>query len=362
MLKMGFRWFGAEDDPITLNEIRQIPGTDQVVGALYDVPVGEVWPKEKIASLVDKVHKSGLKMEVIESVNIHDDIKIGLPSRDQYIENYKTTIKNLSSFGIKVICYNFMPVFDWLRTDLHEQLEDGSNAMSYDPSKIAEDPNEMISRIQSDSKGFKLPGWEPERLKSIKSLFDAYKGIDTEKLTANLKYFLDAIIPTCEKYDVRMAMHPDDPPFPLFGLPRIYKNREDMVKIEQLYESPYNAFTICTGSLGENPNNNLPAIIREFVKKDRAPFIHVRNIKFTNPGKTQFHESAHLSAEGSIDMYGIMEALIDTGFDGYIRPDHGRNIWGENGRPGYGLYDRALGITYLLGLWEAISKDREEYV
>lgn len=356
MMKMGFRWFGTKDDPITLKEIRQIPGTDQVVGALYDIPVGEVWPKEEIASLVNRVHEAGLKIEVIESVNIHDDIKIGLPSRDQYIENYKTTIKNLSSFGIKVICYNFMPVFDWLRTNLHEKLEDGSNAMSYDPSKIADDPNDMIARIRRDSKGFKLPGWEPERLASIKSLFDDYKGVDTEKLTANLKYFLDAIIPTCEKYDVRMAMHPDDPPFPLFGLPRIYKNREDMVRIERLYESPYNAFTICTGSLGENPENDLPAIIREFVKKDRAPFIHLRNIKFTNLEKTQFHETSHLTSEGSLDMYAIMKSLVDSGFDGYVRPDHGRNIWGENGRPGYGLYDRALGITYLTGLWEALTK------
>lgn len=357
MLKMGFRWFGSEDDPISLSQIRQVPGTTQVVGALYDVPVGAVWPKDKISKMMKEVHDAGLKMEVVESVNIHDDIKIGLPSRDQYIENYKITIKNLSKFGVKVICYNFMPVFDWLRTNLHEQLEDGSNAMSFDPSKIAKDPNEMIERIRKDSKGFKLPGWEPERLASIKSLFDAYSDIDTRKLTENLKYFLDAIIPTCERYDVRMAMHPDDPPFPLFGLPRIYKNRDDMVQIEQLHESRYNAFTICTGSLGENPRNDIPTIIREFVKKDRVAFMHVRNIKFTNSEKTTFHETAHLSSEGSLDMYQIMKVLADTGFDGYIRPDHGRNIWSESGRPGYGLYDRALGIAYLNGLWEAIQQN-----
>jgi mannonate dehydratase len=171
-----------------------------------------------------------------------------------------------------------------------------------------------------------------------------------------LKYFLDEIIPVCEECDVRMAMHPDDPPRPLFGLPRIYKNREDMLAIEQLHESKYNGFTICTGSLGENPANDVPAIIREFVAKDRAPFIHARNIKFMG-NEGDFHESAHLSSEGSLDMYEIMKALYDTGFDGYIRPDHGRDIWGEEGRPGYGLYDRALGITYLNGLWEAIEKE-----
>lgn len=353
-LKMGFRWFGEKDDPISLAQIRQIPQTKQVVGALFDVPVGEVWPQEKIDALKKQVEDAGLKLEVIESVNIHDDIKIGAPTRDKYIENYIQTIKNLSKAGVKVICYNFMPVFDWLRTDLHHQLADGSNAMMYDESKLPKDPEALMAEMNSGSRGFSLPGWEPERLAALKELFAAYKDVSEEKLVENLKYFLDAIIPVCEKFDVRMAMHPDDPPKPLFGLPRIFKNREDMLRIEQLHESRYNGFTICTGSLGENPANDLPAIIREFVPKDRVPFMHVRNIKHV--GKNKFHESAHPSTEGSLDMFEIMEALHDTDYDGYIRPDHGRNIWGEDGRPGYGLYDRALGITYLLGLWEALNK------
>lgn len=356
MENMGFRWFGSNDDPIKLEQIRQIPGTSQIIGALYDVAVGEVWPDNKIAALKKEVTDSGLKLEVIESVNIHDDIKIGLSSRDQYIENYKQTIKNLSKYGIKVICYNFMPVFDWLRTDLHWKLTDGSNAMAYQPNQLATTPDEMIERTATGAHGLKMPGWEPERLAHITALFDAYKDIDTKKLTENLKYFLDAIIPTCEKYDVRMAMHPDDPPFSVFGLPRIYKNKEDMEIIEALHESRYNGFTICTGSLGENTKNDVPAIIREFVGKDRAPFIHARNIKFMNSEKTEFHESAHLSSDGSLDMYEIMKACADSNFKGYIRPDHGRNIWNEDGRPGYGLYDRALGIAYLNGLWEAIQK------
>lgn len=353
-MEMGFRWFGSKDDPIKLQQIKQIPGITQVVGALFDVPVGEVWSKKKIAALKKEINDAGLKMDVVESVNIHDDIKIGKPSRDKYIENYKETIRNLSEYGVKVICYNFMPVFDWLRTDLQFDLPDGSNVMSFKLDKLADDPQEMIDRVKNDSKGYSLPGWEPERLSEIKRLFDAYKDVDEKKLTDNLKYFLDAIIPVCEECDVRMAMHPDDPPMPLFGLPRIYKNREDMVKIEELHESKYNGFTICTGSLGENPDNDVPAIVREFVKKNRAPFIHTRNIKFT--GKTDFHESAHLSSEGSLDMYEIMKAMYDSGFKGYVRPDHGRNIWNESGRPGYGLYDRALGATYLNGLWEAINK------
>ncbi|MFT8401205.1 MAG: mannonate dehydratase [Lentilactobacillus diolivorans] len=353
-LKMGFRWFGANDDPISLAEIRQIPQTKQVVGALYDVPVGDAWPQDKIDTLKKQVIDAGLKLEIIESVNIHDDIKIGLPSRDMYIANYIQTIKNLSKAGIKVICYNFMPIFDWLRTDLHHQLVDGSNAMMYDESKLPKDPEELLNEMNSGSRGFTLPGWEPERLAALKELFAAYKDVSADKLRENFKYFLDAIMPTCEKYNVRMAIHPDDPPKPLFGLPRIFKNREDMIKIEQLYESRFNGFTICTGSLGENPGNDLPTIIREFVPKDRVPFMHVRNIKYI--AKNAFHESAHPSSEGSLDMYEIMKALHDTDYNGYIRPDHGRNIFGEDGRPGYGLYDRALGITYLEGLWEALEK------
>ncbi|MFC6169605.1 mannonate dehydratase [Loigolactobacillus jiayinensis] len=353
-MQMGFRWFGSADDPIKLQQIKQIPGVKQVVGALFDVPVGEVWPKAKIATLKKGINAAGLQMDVIESVNIHDDIKIGKPTRDKYIENYKTTIRNLAEYGVKVICYNFMPVFDWLRTDLHYQLADQSNVMAFEAEKLTSDPQEMIDQIKNNSKGFILPGWEPERLAEIKHLFDAYKDVDEKKLTDNLKYFLDAIIPVCEECDVRMAMHPDDPPRPLFGLPRIYKNRDDMVKIEELHESKYNSFTICTGSLGENPDNDVPAIIREFVRKDRAPFIHARNIKYTSRGN--FHEAAHLSSEGSLDMYDVMKAMHDSGFDGYVRPDHGRNIWGEDGRPGYGLYDRALGATYLNGLWEALEK------
>lgn len=357
MLKMGFRWFGAQDDPITLSQIRQIPGTTQVVGALYDVPVGEVWPLEKIQALKKQVTDANLILEVIESVNIHDDIKIGKPSRDRYIENYQQTIRNLAKCGIKVICYNFMPIFDWIRTDLAYPLPDGSTVMRFEHQQVEKSPEEMIATVQNNANGFELPGWEPERLARVQRLFTDYRDVDAAKLRANLKYFLDAIIPVCEECDVKMAMHPDDPPMSLFGLPRIYKNRDDMQQILAMHDSPYNGLTICTGSLGENPANDLPAIIREFVSRDRVPFMHVRNIKFTNE-QGDFHESAHLSREGSLDMVAIMQALHEKHFDGYIRPDHGRNIWGETGRPGYGLYDRALGIAYLNGIWETLDHEK----
>lgn len=353
---MGFRWYGPTD-PITLDKIRQIPDTKQVVGALWDIPVGEIWPETEIKEMKEQIEKSGLKLEVIESVNVHDDIKIGLPTRDQYIENYIQTIRNLAKYGIKVICYNFMAVFDWMRTDLHFELPDGSKSMRFQ-KKFFENktPEEIVNNVENASNGYTMAGWEPDRLSQIKQLFIKYEDVDEEKLLKNLKYFLDAIIPVCEKCGIRMAMHPDDPPFSIMGLPRIYKNSADMRKILSLHDSWSNSLTICAGSLGEDVRNNVPEIMSEFVKKDRVAFVHLRNIKFEND-EGDFHETNQNSCQGSLDMYEIVRALYENNYDGYVRPDHGRDIWGEHGVPGYGLFDRALGINYLHGLWEAIDKN-----
>jgi mannonate dehydratase len=354
-MKMTFRWFGEQDDKITLSQIRQIPAVSGVVGALYDVPVGEVWPLDKIMKLKQTVNHAGLSLEVIESVNVHEDIKLGAPSRDRYIDNYKQCIRNLSAAGVKVICYNFMPVFDWLRSDLAFELPDGSNALSYDNEALkGVSPDELVKSMENSSNGFALPGWEPYRLKELKALFEKYSDVDEEKLFSNLQYFLEQIIPVCEEADIKMAIHPDDPPWSLFGLPRIVNCRENLDRIVKLVDSPYNGLTLCSGSLGSNPQNHIPELVRHFGAMDRIPFAHVRNIKFW--GNKCFHESSHLSSDGSLDIFEIMKAYHDIGFTGYMRPDHGRNIWGEQGRPGYGLYDRALGITYLNGLWEAIDK------
>lgn len=354
-MKMTFRWFGAKDDSVTLKQIRQIPGMTGVVGALFDIPAGEVWPKDKIKKLKDEVNAAGLELEIIESVNIHDDIKIGLPTRDKYIENYKETIRNLSEFGIKVICYNFMPVFDWTRTNLAKELEDGSTVLSYEQAVIDKiDPTDMVNSFQKNSEGYTLPGWEPERLKHLKELFKKYEDVSEEKLAENLKYFLEKIIPTCEECDVKMAIHPDDPPKEIFGLPRIVKNASDLERIVNMVDSIYNGLTLCSGCLGANPANDIPGIIRKFGAMGRIHFAHVRNVKMLGEGN--FDESSHLSKDGSLDLFEIMKAYHDIGFTGYVRPDHGRMIWGEVARPGYGLYDRALGVTYLNGLWEAINK------
>ncbi len=357
-MKITFRWFGEKDDSVKLEQIKQIPGVTGVVGALYDIPVGEVWPMDKILALKDTVEKAGLELEVIESVNIHEDIKLGLPSRDRYIENYKKCIRNLGKAGVKVICYNFMPVFDWMRSELAHKLSDGSEALFYDHKVVKDiDPVKLVEDMATNSNGFILPGWEPERLAELKDTLEKYKSVDEEKLFENLKYFLENIIPVCEETDVKMAIHPDDPPWSLFGLPRIVTSRENLDRLVKLVDSPYNGLTLCSGSLGANPANNIPEIIRHFGSMGRIHFGHVRNIKFT--GDKVFHETSHLSSDGSLDLFEIMKAYHDIEFKGYIRPDHGRMIWGEKARPGYGLYDRALGIAYINGLWEAMTKQKK---
>lgn len=356
-MEMTFRWYGADQEKITLDQIREIPGVKGVVGCMMDIPVGEVWPEERVAALVKQVEDHGLTLKVIESVNIHDDIKVGLPSRDKYIENYKQTIRNLAKYGIKVICYNFMPVFDWIKSDLDYQLPDGSKTLCFEKKDIPDDPQELLDTYSKGTNGFTLPGWEPERLAQVKHLFEIYKDVDEDKLRENLVYFLKAIMPTCEECDVKMAIHPDDPPYSMFGLPRIIKNREDLDWLCNAVDTPYNGITLCTGSIAEDPANDVYAILEEFTRRGRIHFAHVRNIKYLHPGENKdFYESAHLSEEGSLDMYRIVQALHDNGFTGFIRPDHGRMIWGETGRPGYGLFDRALGVAYINGLWEALEK------
>lgn len=350
---MTLRWFGKNFDSVTLKQIRQIPGVKGVITTLYDSKVGEAWKEEDVKKIKEEVEEAGLKIYGIESVNIHDDIKIGLPSRDKYIENYIKTLEVLGKNKINLVCYNFMPVFDWTRSDLAKVRPDGATVLSYDQDIIDKiDPQKMFEQIDSSSNGFVLPGWEPDRLSRLKELFEMYKDVDDEKLFENLKYFLSAVMPTCEKYNIKMAIHPDDPAWPVFGLPRIIVNKENILRMVNSVNSPCNGVTLCAGSLGSNPKNDIPDIVRSL--KGKIFFAHVRNLEHTAPGK--FQEAAHLSSDGSMDMFAIMKAFYDIGFEGPFRPDHGRAIWDEVSMPGYGLYDRALGAVYLQGLWEAIEK------
>lgn len=351
-MQMTFRWFGENDDSIPLSHIRQIPGVTGVVWALQDVPAGEKWPLERIQEVKEQADRYGFNIDVVESVNVHEDIKLGIGSRDQYIENYKETIRELSKVGVKVICYNFMPVFDWIRTDMFKEMEDGSTALFYEKAKIdSMEPTDLVNSVL-ENKDFSMPGWEPERLNHLTKLFAAYKDVSEEKLWENLKYFLEEIIPVAEENDIRMAIHPDDPPWSVFGLPRIITNRENFRKLMELVNNPYNGLTLCSGSLGANPVNDIPAIIREF--GDRIHFAHIRNLKHYENG--DFIETSHKISDGSLDIYGIVKAFHDIGFTGYARPDHGRHIWDEVCRPGYGLYDRALGIMYLWGIWDSLER------
>ncbi|MDR0426295.1 MAG: mannonate dehydratase [Clostridiales bacterium] len=341
-MKMTFRWYG-EGDTIPLAYIRQIPGMSGVVTAVYDVPVGAVWPIERILRLKSLCDKNGLAMEVIESVPVHEDIKLGKPARDGYIEAYRQNILNLAQVGVRCICYNFMPVFDWLRTDLRQENADGSTALSY--------VHETLTKL--DPKALRLPGWdESYTQKELAGLLDEYGGVSREKLFQNLVYFLEAVMPVLDKTGIDMAIHPDDPPWDMFGLPRIITGGDSYDRLFAAVKNPHNGLTFCTGSLGAGRFNDLPTLAKRYAS--RIYFAHIRQLRLS--GERDFTESGHLTAAGSLDIYGVVKALVENGFDGYVRPDHGRNIWGEDGKPGYGLYDRALGAAYLNGLFEAIEK------
>ncbi len=345
-MKITFRWYG-EDDPVSLQYIRQVPAVKGIVSALYDIPPGETWPLEKLQALRSTVEKEDLQFLVIESIPVHEDIKLGKPSRDKYIDAYRESVRNMGRAGIPYLCYNFMPVFDWTRTTLDRVLEDGSTALGYDHERL------VNFDLKKDS--LELPGWgtkySPDELSA---LLDDYSSIDEEKLWNNLEYFLKAVVPAAEESDVRMAIHPDDPPWPIFGLPRIITDEAALERLTSIVDSPSNGLTFCTGSLGPNRKIDLIGALRRFSEKGRVHFVHARNIR--REGDLSFHETEHLSGSGDVDMFKVMEVLVDAGFDGVIRPDHGRMIWGETGRPGYGLYDRALGAMYLEGLREAIEK------
>lgn len=353
-MEMTLRWYGSKFDTVTLKQIKQIPGVTGVISTLYNIPAGEVWDFESIKALKDEIESANLNLSGIESVNIHDSIKIGSPDRDKYINNYIQTLENLGKLNIKMVCYNFMPVFDWTRTDLAKVREDGSTVLAYNQNIIDNiDPKTFFDQTNNSSDGFEMPGWEPQRLAHVQELFEAYKDVDEDTLFNNLVYFLKAIQPTCEKYGINMAIHPDDPAWPVFNLPRIITSKEKILKLMNAVDAPFNGLTFCAGSFGTNPKNDLPGIIRAL--PGRIHFAHVRNLHHFEPGI--FEEAAHLSRDGSFDLYEIVKALYDINFKGPIRPDHGRMIWGEKAMPGYGLFDRALGASYINGLIEAIEKN-----
>ncbi|MGM9858436.1 MAG: mannonate dehydratase [Bacilli bacterium] len=347
-MKLTFRWYG-EKDCIPLSYIKQIPNMTGVVTACYDVKVGEVWSQETINRLKELSNEVGLEMEVIESIPVHEDIKMGKPTRDRYILNYCENIRRVAKAGVKCICYNFMPVFDWLRTDMYHKNEDGSTSLSYSYDDFLKvDPNNLH-----------LPGWDESYSQNeLQGLLKEYKSITHDDLFNNLVYFLERIIPVCEECGVNMAIHPDDPPWDIFGLPRIISNEADLDRMFKAVPSTCNGLTLCTGSFGAGRENDLIHMAEKYTKQGRVHFAHLRNVKWTDDHDS-FCEVGHLSCAGSLDMARIVETLVNNGFEGYVRPDHGRNIFGEDAKPGYGLFDRALGCAYINGLFEAYEKSKK---
>ncbi len=343
-MKLTFRHYG-DGDTVTLEQISQIPMMTGIVSAVYDVRPGEVWSEESIEKIKKNAYRHGLEFEVVESVPVPEEIKYGGENAPKLIENYCENIRRLGKAGVKCICYNFMPVFDWLRSELEHKNEDGSISLAFDEKTFA--------KMNPEKGNLSLPGWDESYTKEeLKKLLDIYKNVDEEKLWKNLTVFLKAVIPVAEEAGVNMAIHPDDPPWGIFGLPRIITCEKNLDRFLSIVDSSANGLTFCTGSLGASPDNDLPRLAGKYAK--RIHFLHLRNVKFE--GEKKFYEVAHPTECGSLDMYAIVRSLIENGFDGYVRPDHGRMIWGETGRYGYGLYDRALGAAYIVGIFEGVEK------
>ncbi len=344
-MQMTFRWYGL-DDPVPLEYIRQIPGVEGIVSALYDVPVGEAWTPEGLADLRERVEAAGLALSVIESIPVHEDIKLGRGDRDRWIDRFCESVRVVGAAGVPVVCYNFMPVFDWLRTDLALRLPDGSTTLRFSRDEMA---NINFSRGTGE-----LPGWATAYSgDELSELRGAYLTLEDEQLWDNLGYFLERVIPEARSAGVKLALHPDDPPWPVADFPRIITSGEAFMRVIGLVDDVANGVTLCTGSLGARPTQaqRMPEVARLLGDRGRVHFVHARNVATT--GHRTFHESEH--PFGDVDLPAVLEALKSTGFDGPIRPDHGRMIWGERGRAGYGLYDRALGATYLLGIWHGLG-------
>ena len=375
-MHMGFRWYGQGNDTISLDDIRQIPGVETIVWSLHHKQAGEVWQPDEIEEAMATItglsardRAAGItktfNADVVESVNVHESIKTGSTvlgiSRDQAIDAYIETVANLGKAGVKVVTYNFMPVFDWLRTEMFHPCPDGSTALYYNQHQVDQlSPQGIIDETLKGAGSLTVPGWEPERLAHLPELMEAYQGMDHEQMYANYKYFLDAVIPTCERYGVKLAVHPDDPAFDLFGWPRVVSSKEGIQRVLDLNPSLCNGLCLCLGSFSSRRGNDAVDAVKTFM--DRIYFSHVRNIRFTDE-QGSFYEVGHRASEGNVDTVGIMKAYAEADYQGYIRPDHGRHLWSENTeagrpRPGYGLYDRAMGIQYLLGVWDAYRYNR----
>ncbi|MEP6832035.1 MAG: mannonate dehydratase [Gemmatimonas sp.] len=344
-MEMTLRWFGT-DDPVSLKHIRQIPGVTGIVSSVSEIVVGDAWTAASVDRIASHIGNAGLRWSVVESIPVHEHIKLGRPSRDRYIDAWCESLRQVANAGVPVVCYNFMPVFDWTRTDLAMRNADGSTALAYDDN--------ALNRVDLSRGTGELPGWGAAySADELNALLAEWRQVDEEKLWEHLAYFLARVVPVAASVGVKLAIHPDDPPWPVFGLPRIITCANALRRLLSLVDQPANGLTFCTGSLGARPDNDLPAMVGEFARRHRIHFMHCRNVLRT--GVKQFNEAPHPTQFGNVNMSGVLRALRANQFDGPMRPDHGRMIWEETGRPGYGLHDRALGAMYLQGLWEGLG-------
>jgi mannonate dehydratase len=378
-----WRWYGP-NDPVSLNDIRQTDATG-IVSALHHIPVGEVWPVDEIQKRKDTIESAGLTWSVVESMPVHEDIKKRSGDYEQYIQNYKQTLINLSGCGVKTVCYNFMPILDWTRTNLEYSTRTGTSALRFDVTEFAAfelfilkragaeeeysdaqlakskayfeslNPSEIELLTQNIIAG--LPGGhEGYTTTEFQEILDQYKGIDADALRSNLKYFLQQVIPIAEGHGVLMCIHPDDPPYPILGLPRVVSTFEDVEFILNSVDSLNNGLTLCTGSFGVRKDNDMVRMAREFT--DRIHFLHFRSVEVEADGS--FFEADHL--EGNSGIANVMKAIIESpnlveDHTIPMRPDHGHKMLDDISKttnPGYSCIGRMKGLAQLRGLEQGL--------
>ena len=382
-----WRWFGKKDK-ITLTMLRQI-GVEGIVTALHEVPNGEIWTVEAIKDLQDYIESYGLKWSVVESLPVCEAIKYAGPERDELIEKYKISLANLGKCGVKTVCYNFMPVIDWVRTDLYHPWADGSSSLYYDRVRFAyfdtmilkranaaddyseeelhkvaelnkviteEEKDDLIDSIIVKTQGFvngNITEGDKNPVALFKKLLALYDGIDRDTLRENMRYFLAAIMPVCEEYGINMCVHPDDPPFQILGLPRIVTNEEDIEWFLNAVDNPHNGLTFCAGSLSAGEHNDTRVLAEKFAK--RTHFVHLRSTAAMPGGN--FIESSHLEGRGHlIDLIRIFEK---TNPALPMRVDHGRTMLGDENmgyNAGYSFHGRMLALAQVEGMM-AVVKD-----
>lgn len=388
MMEKTWRWFGKKDK-ITLSMLRQI-GVEGIVTALHDVPNGEIWTVEAINNLKQYIESYGMRWSVVESLPVCEAIKYAGPERDQLIENYKVSLANLGKCGVKAVCYNFMPVIDWVRTDLQHPWPDGSSSLYYDRvrfayfdtrilqregsekdyteeelRKVAEldkviteaEKDELVDAIIVKTQGFvngNIREGDKNPVAIFKRLLSLYDGIDRDTLRENMRYFLSAIMPVCEEYGVNMCVHPDDPPFQILGLPRIVTNEEDIDWFLRAVDNPHNGLTFCAGSLSAGEHNDTRELARKFAK--RTHFVHLRSTAAMPGGN--FIESSHLSGRGHlIDLIRIFEQE-NPGLP--MRVDHGRMMLGDEDKgynAGYSFHGRMFALAQVEGMMAVVEDE-----